>query len=344
MGYMKKYKCPLCHSTSSVIRQTKRKRAILYKCKACIKYFSIKTNTVNKKVLLNDHLDGLSFRKLAQKYMLSPMTTWRICEEELKKLPDNNKFTFTYCNRYSDIFVFDGKYFSVKGQDTGYALLWGIDYLRHDIPVFLLAPSESYSAWATCFSYFRIINHYPRLVVCDDNANLKLAARNMFPQVTIQTCYNHFKEAIRRNLRVRSDATYKPFMKRLEAVLSEKLNDETINKRLFALYRDYRHDPVCVQVLTTIEKYKPELLGYRGFSQAPITTNIIEGLNSHLEARLFSLRSFQSVRYARLWFNGYILKRRYTKFTDCKGKFRSLNGKRGVDMSKKQEIDLPTFF
>lgn len=86
------------------------------------------------------------------------------------------------------------------------------------------------------------------------------------------------------------------------------------------------------------------MLAYRGIPQAPITTNMIEGLNSHLEARLFSLRSFQSISHAKLWFNGYILKRRLTKFTDCKGKFRSLNGKTELDMTKKLGVDIPTFF
>jgi Transposase, Mutator family len=344
MGYMKKYTCPICHSTSQVIRHCKRGSSIRYKCKRCIKYFSIKTIHVNTKVMLSDHLDGLSFRKLAHKYDTSVMTAWRICEEELQKLPDNNKFTFTYCNRFSKIFVCDGKYFLVKGQPNGYVLLWGIDYLRHDIPVFTLAPSENYHAWATYFSYFRIINHYPELLVCDDNTNLKLAACNSFPSVKIQTCFNHFKENIRRSLKVRSDTTYKPFMKRVEKVLTEKLNDHAMDKQLFALYQDYKTDPICVQVLTNIARYRSELTGYRGTADAPVTTNIIEGLNSHVEARLFSLRSFQSVSYAKLWFNGYILKRRFTKFTDCRGKFRSLNGKRGVDMSKKLEIDLPTFF
>jgi len=186
--------------------------------------------------MLSDHLDGLSFRKLAGKYDISPMTAWRICEEELHKLPDNNKFTFTHCNRFSDILVCDGKYFSIKGQQYGYVLLWGIDYLRHDIPVFTLAPSENYHAWATYFSYFRILSHHPKLVVCDDNTNLKLAARNSFPTVTIQTCFNHFKENIRRDLHVRSDVTYKPFMKRIEKVLTQKLNDQDMNKQLFALY------------------------------------------------------------------------------------------------------------
>lgn len=198
--------------------------------------------------------------------------------------------------------------------------------------------------WSKFFFYFRIIGHHPQLLVCDDNTNLKLAARKHFPSVRIQTCFNHFKENIRRDLKVRSDDTYKAFMRRIEAVLTEKLSDDAMNRSFFALYRDFREDPVALSVLTNIEKYRGELTGYRGVPGSPVTTNIIEGLNSHLEARLQKIRSFQSVPYARLWLNGYVLKRRFTIYTDCRGKFRSLNGKSGVEMTKKPEVVLPTFF
>lgn len=344
MGYMKKYKCPKCSSTSQVIRHSKRGSSIRYKCKGCIKYFSVKTIHLDKQSILSDHLDGMSFRRLSDKYSISPMSAWRVCEEGLRSLPDNNKLTFRCCSKFSQILVCDGKYFNISGFKYGYALLWGVDYFRHDIPIFTLAPSENYQAWARYFSLFRIINHYPKLLVCDDNTNLKLAAYKAFPQVKIQTCFNHFKENIRRDLKVRSDTTYKTVMDRIEDVLSEKLNDDILNKRLFALYRDYKTDPLIVTILTNIEKYRKELLAYRGIPQAPLTTNLIEGLNSHLESRLFSLKSFQSVTHARLWFNGYVLKRRFTKFTDCRGKFKHLNGKRGVELTKKEGIVLPTFF
>lgn len=133
-------------------------------------------------------------------------------------------------------------------------------------------------------------------------------------------------------------------MKRIETVLRDKLSDKTMDNLLFALYRDYREDPVAVSMLTNIARYRDDLTGYRGMPRSPLTTNIIEGMNSHLEARLISIRSFQSVTYARLWFNGYVLKRRFTKFTDCRGKFRSLNGKSGVELTKKPGIDLPRLF
>lgn len=294
--------------------------------------------------MLSDHLDGLSFRTLARTYGISPMTAWRICETELKKLPNNNQFTFNYCSQFSRTVVVDGKYFNVAGQAYDWVLLWGMDYFRHDIPVMLVAPSEGYQAWSKFFFYFRVIQRYPDLVVCDDNTNLKLAARKHFPSVHIQTCFNHFKENIRRDLRVRSENTYKPFMKRIEEVLTDKLNDGDMNKRLSGLYEQWQHDPVAVSVLASIERYRGELTGYRGVSGSPVTTNIIEGMNAHLEARLQALRSFQSVAYAKLWMNGYVLKRRYTIYTDCRGKFRSLNGKSGVQLTKKPQVDLPRLF
>lgn len=330
--------------TSSVIRKTKRGKSIRFLCKACSKYFSVSTHWIDTKQILNDHLDGFSFRTLSRKYEISPMKAWRICHSELKKLPPNNEFTFKYCNRFSQILVCDGKYFNVSSSQSDYVLLWGFDYFRHDIPVFTIAPSESYQAWSRFFSYFRIINSYPRLLVCDDNSNIKMAARTKFPQVKIQTCYNHFKENIRRNLKVRSEDTYKSFMMRIEDIFSHKRTDIDLNKKLFALYRDYQSDPVCLSTITNIQRFMPELLAYRNIKGSPLTTNLIEGLNSHLEARLTSLRSFQTIQHAKLWMNGYILKRRFTKWTDCTGKFKKLNGKRAVDLTKKYDIVLPTYF
>lgn len=312
----------------------------------CRKHFSVNTTWPDTKTILRDHLDGLSFRKLSSKYHISKSHAWDICNAELAKLPNNNQFTFNFCDRFSTTLVVDGKYFKVKDKKYGYALLWGVDYFTHDIPVFTIAPSENYQSWAKYFSYFRILNQYPQLVVCDDNVNIKMAARARFPLVRIQTCYNHFKENIRRNLKTRSDKTYIPFMRKIESIIdsSHKLSEANYTLWLQALWRDYHHDPVCLEVMTTIQKYTPELRAYEGIKGSPTTTNIIEGFNSHLEARLLPLRSFQSVSHARLWLNGFILKRRLTKWTDCKGKFRYLNGRRGVDMTKKHGIVLPSYF
>lgn len=128
-------------------------------------------------------------------------------------------------------------------------------------------------------------------------------------------------------------------MNRIESILdsSEKISDETFNHWLFTLYRDYHQDPVCLTILTTIEKYKQELLTYRNIPNSPLTINLIERMNGHLEARPQALRSFQTVKHTRLWMNGYILRRRHTRFTDCHGKVSFLNKKTGV-------VILPLYF
>jgi hypothetical protein len=71
---------------------------------------------------------------------------------------------------------------------------------------------------------------------------------------------------------------------------------------------------------------------------------MIEGFNGHLEQRLKHISCFNSFEYAKLWLNAYVLKRRVTKLTDCKARFRYLNGKTPLQMTKKVDVDLPTFF
>lgn len=344
---MKKYTCPYCLSTQFVIRKTRRGDSVRFFCKSCLKYFSVSIRWLDHKMILYDHLEGLSFRSLGVKYGMSHMKAWRICESELKKLPDNNQFTYRYCSRFSKIFLFDGKYFPVADSKYHWVLLWGIDYLRHDIPVFTVAPAESYHTWGRFFSYLRILELHPHLLVCDDHTGLKMAARNAFPGTKIQTCYNHFKENIRRDLHIRSDEgkQYRDFMNRIESIISsQKISEHTFHTWLFSLYEDYRHDPLCLQILTNIQRYEQELLAYRGIHLAPVTTNLIEGMNGHLQARLQKLRSFQSIQYAKLWLNGYILKRRMTKYTDTRGKFKLLRGKTGVQMTQKQGVVIPSYF
>lgn len=291
-----------------------------------------------------DHLNGLSYRKLEEKYKIKKSTVCRIVLNELKKLPSNNEFTKKYCNSFSQVILIDGKYINVKGYPHKIPLLWGIDYFTHDIPIFTLAPSENYQSWARFFSFYRIINYFPQLLVCDDNTALKMAARWSFPKVRIQTCWNHFKENIRRELNVRSDPTYRYISAAIDNILSSRQPIETFNRRFGNLYNKYGEDLVARQVLTNIEKNKEELLAYKWIRRSPYTNNLIECFNSHLEARLTPLKGFNSFEDARLWLNGYILKRRFTAFTSCSRKFRHLNGKKSIELTKKKEIVLPTLF
>ncbi len=75
----------------------------------------------------------------------------------------------------------------------------------------------------------------------------------------------------------------------------------------------------------------------------PRTTNLLEGFNSQLELRLSSLRGFETIETAENYINAWIIKRRLTKFTDCRNNFKKLNGKcplecAGVDISKSKKL------
>lgn len=198
----------MCSSTASVVTFGYRNKAHRFYCKSCRKHYSVNPHFPDTKGILSDHLDGFSFRSIARKYHISKSHAWDICNAELKKLPDNNQFTHRYCERFGSVLMVDGKYFNIASERYDWVLLWGIDYFRHDIPVFTIAPSENYQSWARYFSYFRLLaNYHPQLVVYDDNTGLKMAARSRFPAVRIQTCYNHYKETIRRDLHIRSEKT-----------------------------------------------------------------------------------------------------------------------------------------
>lgn len=66
-------------------------------------------------------------------------------------------------------------------------------------------------------------------------------------------------------------------MDSIEKVFDSKYNDGVLNRKLYILYQVYKYDPICLSVLTNIERYKTELLGYRGIPVAPVSTNLIEG-------------------------------------------------------------------
>lgn len=233
----------------------------------------------------------------------------------------------------------------VRGYEKAIPLLWGIDYLSHDLPVFDFAPSENYESWLKYFGYLKSI-HYPlQIVVCDDNENIKIAAKYMFPNVLIQTCQNHFLENIRQDLQVRTEEKYKFFVLDLKKELfSKKITRTDFQHRALKLFKKYTGNDVAVNYLVKIEKNFDELTASSLIPGAPRDTNLIELYNSHLQARLKSIKGFKSFTSAEKWLNAYVLRRRFRAFRDCSRKFRYLNGKTSISQTCKKEAVLPLLF
>lgn len=294
---------------------------------------------------LVDHLDGKAFRKIAHSTSSSKSTVGRHIKETLESLSDSNLVTVEYCDRFCGIIVVDGKYVKVKGYEKKIPLLWGIDYLTHDLPVFILARGESYESWLKYFGWLKRIRYPLQIVICDDNENIRRAAIYMFPNVHIQLCHNHYLENIRKYLKSRTETTYQPFIRDLKKELfSQKLTTAAFQKRAFKLFHRYKEQERAVYWLMKINEDTALLTGASKVVRAPTTTNIIESFNSHLQGRLKTIKGFESFQSAKQWLNAYILRRRVTPFTDCTKKFRNLNKKKSLFLTCKKNAVIPHYF
>jgi Transposase, Mutator family len=303
--------------------------------------------------LLLDHLKGASIRTLATKIGKGIDTAYRRIVEELDALPHNNDVTLSYCNpkRFCGFLVVDGKFVTVKGYDRKIPFIYGIDYLTHDIPICLLAPSENYQALLQYFTKLKNTGYDLQALICDDNESIRMAAKQVYPNVIIQLCHVHFLESIRRALKVRSEDTYHSFLQDIQEKIFDLPYLGQANLQRHIRWRAPRHydDPLKIQTLEHIFDYSDLLTGYVQAEKlfhngCPRTTNITEGCNKQLNGRLKTIQGFQSFASAERWLSAWILQRRLTPFTDCRKKFRRLNGICSLENTRMKKFKLPKLF
>lgn len=238
----------------------------------------------------------------------------------------------------------DGKYIKVKKYDRKIPVIYGVDYKTHDVPHFRLAKTEDYLSCKKFFESIKLTSYPLQAIVCDDNQNIYNAAKYVFPNVVVQLCHVHFLRNMQVLLDLENNQYHQMFFSILCRLLIEKRSKEDFEKKAANLVKQFSKDEVCIGILIELARKQPLLQGYLNHKGTPTTTNLIESMNSHLEARLKPLKGFESFKHADLWLNGYFLRRRSRKWTDCSGKFRRLNGKTSLEIVKKPGIDLPIFF
>ena len=135
--------CPNCRSKSQ--KRGKRRGKLRYKCQSCGHWFQINhsSKSIDAKKLLLLHLDGLSFRSLADIFNISVGSAYNYALEEMKRLPHLADVTRKYSGRFSGILLTDGKFVKVKHYERKIPVIYGVDYLSHDIPSYRLALSEN---------------------------------------------------------------------------------------------------------------------------------------------------------------------------------------------------------
>lgn len=207
-----------------------------------------------------------------------------------------------------------------------------------------MSETEGYQPLVKFFSSLRLLNYPLNTVVCDENTNIFQAAKYVYPNAIIQLCQNHYKENIRRRLDLTLNPHYEEFVRLVEDLFSFKRTPDDFNRKAKKIFDQYQTDKLCSSIMIDISRNERFLQGWRNGHNIPITTNLIECFNSHLQGRLKTIKGFESFKHADLWLNGYFLRRRFKKFTSCVGKFRRLNGYNSLQISQKPDVDLPVYF
>lgn len=334
--------CRKCHSWRT-IRRGSRRGCKRYFCNACRTSFSVDHGRRNT-WLWTSYVDGLSLRKLGRLYQLSPAQTYRRVTAEIKKLPDNTRLTADRCDRFCGILVVDGKYVKVRGYPQKIPFIYGVDYLTHDIPVGILARSESEGYFHRFFQKLKAAGYPLKAVVCDDVISaLKTALFHYYPDAKVQLCHNHYVENIRQHLNVRTRKEHKRFFAMLykgvfrqskeKLAMSFAIRDALRKRAERNLHRQ--------AVMLQLEMRQKELFVHHEIPDCPKDTNLVELFNSHLNARLRATKGFKSFQGAERWLNAYMILRRTKPFTDCDQKFKHLNGKCSLEMTLKDGAKWP---
>lgn len=289
------------------------------------------------------HIDGIPFRKLGNEHGMSGVQAYNRVFAELKLLPDNLFLTQQYCEYLSGILVIDGKYVKVRGHKQKIPFIYAIDYETHDILFGILTPAEDEGSFLKIFQTLKTLNYPLTVVVADDRTSLPLAMKQVYPDVPLQLCLNHYVENIRQQLHIRTDLTHRHFFSELKkCVFDEYKDDEKLNEALRHVWIEHcKNIPLRQAIVLQIDKRRKELFVYKTIPNCPNNTNLIELFNSHFNARLRSLKGFKNKHHADLWLNGLLLRRRTKPFTDCGSKFKHLNGKCSLQMSMKKQAVWP---
>lgn len=290
------------------------------------------------------HIDGVPFRKLGDQHGLSGKQVFLKVKKEINSLPWNWQLTKNLCdpNFFSRILVIDGKYVAVAGYEKKIPYIYGIDYLTHDPLHGDLLTVEDEAAFSQFFQKLKDIGYIPKVVIADDRQGIKQALLKVFPYAKLQLCHVHFVENIRQLLNIRTDEKYHHFFNSLVAhVFKIKKENQIIKGLMHVYYKRTYGNRLLQNIITGIKHRQTELFNYLQIKDCPNNTNLIELYNSHLQARLKSIKGFQSFDSANRWLNAYLIRRRTKKLTDCKKKFKYLNQHYSLEFTIKKQAQWP---
>jgi transposase-like protein len=253
----------------------------------------------------------------------------------MRRVPNSNDITKLLCDKFSRILIVDAKYVKIKGYPKKTAFIWAIDYGTHDIVYQRLTHSENTLAYLTMFQFLKGCGYDLKYLVCDELECIRDAGTIVYPKCHVQICIKHYKANIFKALD-RFNSRDMDFF-RQAGELFKSHNEKEFSYRGVRLFKEFGDRKKYRNILMGIDLKASILTTYLRFMDCPSTSNLIELYNSHLEARLKSIKGFSSPEYAELWLNAYVMNRRLRKFTDCGKKFKRLNGKYSLQETLKDD-------
>jgi len=212
-------------------------------CKDCKKKVTINYKAKKENELLKEHLNRKSYRMLEDENGCSAKTICSLTNTVTSQLIHANELTaILKPGNYSGVILADGKYIPVKDIEQvnipeghipkskkrrgktkkGITVIPFMDYLTHDIPVYITALSENMLDLERGFYQLKKLNYPLKVLVCDESmGETAQVAEKVFPDVIVQTCLKHYSACIEREFKING---VKRTIKAIENKL-DKLNE-----------------------------------------------------------------------------------------------------------------------
>jgi transposase-like protein len=232
----------------------------------------------------------------------------------------------------------------VKGFRRAIPFLYGLDYLTHDPLVSTLATAEDTPAFRKIFFALKTMGYALKAVVVDDRAGVNQALKEAFPRAQVQLCHVHYLHNLRILLGIKKEPTYHTHFfnsLRLRVFLEPKTSDEVLQGLRHVRDTHCEGDKLRLSIVIDIYTRIDQLFAYLSIPNCPNNTNLIELYNSHLNARVKSIKGFSGFIPASVWLNAYLIRRRTKPLTDCEGRFKPLNGHASLELGIKKQAHWP---
>jgi len=233
-------------------------------CHACKRWFTKSSQPARNHhdQVLNDHLDGISYRKLVARYGLGRTVLCEIVNHETEQLQPHIAITkqfFPAC-AYSGAHIVDGKYIPVKevvrmtphGKiprswkrrkvKRGMVLIWGADYGTHDLLHHEFGLSENVFLFGNYFRTLKELGYQMKSCTIDDKKELFDAILAYYPQCIIQLCIRHYLAKISKISGIKHVIVkINSYERRLNRLFPNKDIDRIPPSRQYALARAIRY-------------------------------------------------------------------------------------------------------